>query len=245
MRLLFLHSWLVLFLFLGCKRENRCDCVKGTGKKTTEVRKLEGFTRIYMEGKLDVYFTQSYDSTYGVSIEGGANLLGLIRTKVMGDTLRISNDNKCNWMRNYKKGGIKVFVKAPHIYFIENYAAGDFQCENTITENILDYSVRSAGNVNLNVNCNQAIGHMHGSGDVNISGQAHEHDVHATGQGFVNATDLSTFYTWIHYNSSGEAKVQASGKLVALIYASGNVYYTGNPPSLETALYGSGKVIPY
>jgi hypothetical protein len=232
------------FILNGCKRENLCDCVKGTGKRKTETRDVCGFTKIYMEDKIDVYFTQSMDSSFDVQVEAGSHLLNLIKTEVVDGELRIKNNNKCGWMRSYKKDEIKVFVKAPHLYFLNNNSVGNFYCENILSEKLIDYSVRNSGDVYLNVICTQAVGHMHGAGDIYISGTAGEHDVHCTGQGFVNAGELTTNYTWIYYNSSGRARVKTSGLLYVMLYGSGDVYYTG-ANTIHSEIYGKGKLISY
>ncbi|HWY36888.1 MAG TPA: DUF2807 domain-containing protein, partial [Nitrosopumilaceae archaeon] len=106
-----------------------------------------------MQDKLDVYYTQSYDSSYEVSVEGGKHLVNLIKTVVVDGELRINNENKCDFMRSYKKGSIKVHVKSPHINTITNNSVGNFYSVNTITENTITYDIQNSGDVMLLVNC--------------------------------------------------------------------------------------------
>lgn len=233
-------------LLNSCKRENMFDAVKGTGKRVTETRNISGFTKIHMEDKIDVYFTQSIDSSYEVKVEGGSHLIPLIKTEVVDGELRIKNDNKFDWMRSYKKSEIKVFVKAPHLISLTSDAVGNFYCNDTLHEDRIDYSLGNSGDVYLKVDCNILNGHFHGAGDAYLSGNVHnENDFYSVGQSFINAENLNTNYTWIYYNSSGEAHIRVFGLLFAILPGSGNVYYTGTPSSIERRITGSGKLINY
>jgi hypothetical protein len=245
MRLIRFIPLFILIASGGCKKENLCDCFKGTGKPATETRELKAFSRIEMEDKLDVYFTQSSDSSYGVTIEGGKHLLKLIKLEVVGNELRIRNDNKCDFMRNYKKGHIKVHVKAPGLTYITNKSVGNFYSENTLTGDVIEYDIQNSGNVTLSVNCNAVNGHLHGAGDATVSGSTLNNSIHSTGQSFINTENLSTPFSYIYYNSSGEAKIYATGEILAEIYGSGNVYYRGNPGIITVKAYGKGKLISY
>jgi hypothetical protein len=245
MKLIRIIPLLFLLAFGGCKKENLCDCFKGTGQPSVETREVATFSRIEMEDKLDVYFTQSSDSSYGITIEGGKHLLKLIKTEVVGDELRIRNNNTCDFMRSYKKSHIKVHVKAPRLTYITNKSVGNFYSENTITGDVIEYEVRNSGNVSLIVNCNAVNGHFHGAGDAFVSGVTLNNSIHSTGQSFINTSDLNTPFTFIYYNSSGEARIFASGEILAELHGSGNVYYRGNPSIINVKTFGKGQLIPY
>lgn len=231
-------------LIAGCKKENLCDCVKGSGSSTVEKRELRGFTTLKIEDKVDVYFYQTADSSYEVTVEAGKHLLKLIKTNVVNGELQIKNDNKCGFMRSYKKDKIIVHVKAPHLYYITSDATGNFYSATTITDSILEYDIKSSGNINLDVNCAKVLGHMHGAGDVTLTGFTSTHYVASTGQSFINAESMVAGYTYIYYNSSGKAKVNVTGQLDAEITGSGNVYYTGNPGTVSVKTFGKGQLLP-
>ncbi|MFL5753044.1 MAG: head GIN domain-containing protein [Bacteroidia bacterium] len=242
---LILYLPVLALLFSSCKKENLCDCFKGTGKPGVETRDLKGFDRILMEDKMDVYFSQSPDSTFEVKIEGGSHLLKLIKAEVVGNELRLRNDNKCDFMRSYKKSGIKVHVKAPSLSYITNKSVGNFYSENTINGGMIEYDIQNSGDIILSVNCNTVSGHLHGAGDAIVSGSTLNHSVHSTGQSFVNAENLDTPFCFIYFNSSGTAKINANAEIFAKLYGSGNVYYKGNPGIITVERYGKGQLIPF
>src|ERR1700741_3052417 len=221
---LYISCIFTLLVLFSCKKENLCDCFKGTGKPGSEIRDLRNFTRINMEDKVDVYFYQSTDSSYEVKVEAGKHLLKLVKTNVVNGELQIRNDNKCGFMRSYKKEKIIIHVKAPHLYYITNNAVGNFYSATTITGDTLEYDIKNSGDINLDVNCYKVLGHMHGAGDVTLTGSVFNHSVSSVGQSFIKAESLVAAYTFIYYNASGEAKVNVTGQLDAEIHGSGNVY---------------------
>ena len=101
----------------SCKKENLCDCVKTTGSHKVEYRSLQNFRCIYLKDKMDLYITQ--DSSYEVRVEAGSNLMGLIKTELDGETLKVFNNNRCNWVRGYKHK-INVYVSAPYFKHLKN-----------------------------------------------------------------------------------------------------------------------------
>ena len=67
-------------------------------------------------------------------------------------------------------------------------------------------------------------------------------NVNAAGECFVNAQNLQTTYTFIVYNSTGQANVNATGELDAVVNYQGNIYYSGNP-TVHLSGTGTGKLI--
>lgn len=229
------------FFLLECKKEN-ANCFTTTGKDEIEKRQITGFNSIKVNDKIDVFFSQSKDSSFRVEVMAGEHILPNIKTFVDGDFLVIENNSKCNFLRSYKRK-ISVHITAPHLIYIVNAGVGNFYTTDTIHENFVDYTIKNSGDINLKVNTKKIVGHMHGAGDVELSGIANEHLVNSTGQSFIRAENLFTGYSEIHYRSSGEARVYVAGLLDVSISASGNVYYRGNPNTVLVKNSGTGKLI--
>jgi hypothetical protein len=95
------YSIMTISLFsLSCNKENRCDCFKSTGDITSESRNISDFKKIILEDNINLYITP--DTIYSLTIEAGAHLLKSIKTEVTDSCLILKNENKCNWVRNYK-----------------------------------------------------------------------------------------------------------------------------------------------
>lgn len=225
---------------LSCRKESRWDCFKRTGDITTELRVLPEFDKIRVEDNVHVYITQ--DSIFEVKVEGGENLIPLVKTEVRDGEIFIRNDNRCNWARSYDPLLI-VHIKMPVVKYITSHSAGTVKSMNTITTESFDYRTTSLGDMDLTVNNKQVIGHMHGAGDIYIRGTSDHHACHIIGNGFVRAADLTTKYTWIFSNTTGNIYVTASDLLQAELHGAGDLIYKGNPV-IEQKTYGTGKVKP-
>jgi hypothetical protein len=231
---------IVILSGLSCKKENRWDLVKRTGDIVTETRTVAPFKKIYLEDNVNVFITQ--DSVFEVKVEAGENLISLIKTEVRDSQIFISNDNKYNWTRSYKPK-VNVYLRMPEIKFITSDGTGKIQSLNTITTPSFDYRLKDIGDIELTVNNHDVLGHMHGPGDVYLHGATYHHACHIVGNGFIHAEDLTTSYTWMYTNTSGNIYMRVQGLLQLTLDGSGDIIYTGHPGTVETITRGTGKII--
>ncbi len=239
------QGWIVAIILLltcSCSDEKKWDCVKSTGKEITEDRMISGFDEIYVEDKIEVELFQ--DTIFKVEVTAGENIIGKVFTELNGRTLEIRDGNKCNFMRTYKKQ-IRVRLHVPGLKKITHEGVGTIKSMNVMVEDTMDLWITSAGNIDLEVNCNKVLTHMMGTGDLTLSGTSYEHSCISTGLGFFDGDQLQTNYSWISWNATGNAKVRVSGLLIAHLKLSGDIYYSGNPPSIISEITGSGKLLTY
>lgn len=222
----------LLFLFNSCQKQNEI---------VSETRTLSPFTTLDVYDKIDVYYTQ--DTGYNIRVVAEQKLQAKISTEVSGGVLTIKDNNKFNFLRG-SHAGITVYVTAPFIRTLKQNGVGTIYCTNTIKEDTICYSIQNSGDIHMNVNVISITGSMYGVGDVYLNGTAQFHNVNAAGECFVNAQGLTTNYTFIVYNSTGQANVNATVELDAVTNYSGNIYYTGNPSVIHKSGTGSGKLIP-
>ncbi len=243
MRNVFVFVFIVTCLLVtGCGKGDGCDCFKRTGKFVTEKREVSGFTKLVIEDKINVYLTE--DSVFSVVVECGEKLQKKILTEITGDLLRISNSNNCNFMRSYKYP-INVYIHMPNVISIEHLGNGTVKAMNAITSDTLDVAAYGAGDVILTLNTYKFVSHMMGTADIYVSGQSGHHLCYALGNGFMQAEDLQTGYTWLFSNTTGDMKVKAADILDVKIRSTGNVYYGGNPPVLLQDITGDGKLLNF
>ncbi|MCB0429832.1 MAG: DUF2807 domain-containing protein [Flavobacteriales bacterium] len=228
-------------LWAGCKPENRGDCFKGVGDFRAEYRTLPMFDKLRLVGRVDVYI--QIDSTYTARIEGGENLLPNIHTTVENGELVVSNDNTCNWVRRFDTR-IAVYVTVPGLIEVTSDGPGLLASLDTLHANQLDVHMKRPGDVQLLVKAGQVLAHMHGGGDLTLSGSAGVFQVNTVGTGFTHAENLQTVWTYIWQYSTGNVYVRASEEVGAYIYAPGDVYYAGHPKKLTVKREGKGKAYP-
>jgi hypothetical protein len=225
---------------ISCKKENMCDCIKRTGDIVKESRELDPFSRIYVTDNVNVFITQ--DSVHKVLVEAGDNLIDLVKTEVVNGEIRIGNKNRCNWTRSYKPQ-INVYLHMPEVRYVLSEGVGTVKSTNVITTPDIDYETRSLGDIHLTVDNNSVIGHMHGAGDIYLSGHTRHHACNIVGNGFIRAAELNTGYTWISSNTSGNSYVKVNDLLQVLVEGSGDIIYSGEPDHIDKVITGTGKLI--
>jgi hypothetical protein len=228
--------------FSGCKKENLCDCFKSTGHEVSVYREISGFQNVSMEGKVEVHIIES--PVFEVKIVGGQHVVGLIKTEVVDGELKISNHNKCNMMRSYKKK-IHVYVKMPKVGWLRNHGLGNIWCDNALTTDTVYYQVTNSGDIHLKVNNMAVMGGIHGMGDIYLDGATAYHNSNINGEGFLHGENCKTDVSDLVLITSGVSKVDARVKLIVNIEQSGDVYYTGNPGVIQKTITGTGKLISY
>ncbi|MBS1637968.1 MAG: DUF2807 domain-containing protein [Bacteroidetes bacterium] len=239
-----IFSLFTLLVFTwSCKKENWCDCVKSTGKDETTTRDVQGFTCINLEDKIDMYIKQG--PNFEVKVQAGEHLQKLIKTELDGETLKVVNNNKCNFVRGYKHK-ITVYVTAPRFKFIDHNGVGTIWTDGTIVQDTIGCKTHSSGDIHLNVNSKVMLCSTHGNGDIYLAGVTDNLQNDYTGTNFLYAKDLKVnSFIYLHSVSLGHAYVNAppSGNMDIRIEQSGNVYYTGSPSAIQLTRTGKGQLI--
>jgi hypothetical protein len=231
-----------LILFISCKKQNDCDCIKSRGAPVNENRVITApFTTLHTFDKIEVYYLQDTTATTcTVKVSTGKNLLSNISTEVSNGELQIKNLNKCNFVRS--NNDVTVYVTAPHVlYFIQDGVGNIYS--STITQDSVGYNVNNSGDIHLDLNVRWVYGRLYGVGDVYLNGVGQYHLVNATGECFINAQNLQTFYSYVVYKSTGEAHVNVSNQLDAEMDYTGNLYYSGSATIINKTGKGSGQLI--
>jgi len=241
--LIYTTGLLLMVLAAACKKENLCDCVKRTGKIVTKTREASGFTCIQLEDKIDLYLYQGPE--FEVKVEAGENLQKLIRTTVEGETLKVVNDNKCNWVRGYKHK-IRVYVTAPYFKFIAHRGVGTIETPYPIAQTAIGCKTYSSGDIHLNLQGGTARCSAFGNGDIYLQGEIDQLEHDYEGTNFLYAQNLVVHnYVYLRSVSVGHAYVNAplNGQLDVRIERSGNVYYAGSPLSINLVRNSKGDLI--
>ncbi|MEK6614821.1 MAG: head GIN domain-containing protein [Bacteroidota bacterium] len=231
---------LLTVLIFSCNKESRWDCLKRTGKTSTDIRILPPFAKIIVEDNINVFITQGH--TQEVKVEAGNNLISLIKTEVDSGTLHIQNNNQCNWARSYRKGTINVHITMPTLKHISHFGSGMIKSNDTITGDTINILTRESGDVELTINTYIVFTQVHSTSDVTLHGKSIFHGNFHIGAGFLHCEDLQTECTWSFSKASGDEYLNAKQCLGVTIDWVGNIYYSGNP-TIEVNGTGEGKLI--
>lgn len=235
-------SVLLLLLFgMSCQPEKRWDCIKSTGKMTTEIRKLLPFKKLEVHDKVEIEIF--LDNRYEVKIEAGKNLLPKIQTEVKDSCLIIHNLNKCNFMRDpAHKIQLKIYM--PTLLSIQNFGYGNIQLKDTLITDSVAIFNEANGDIHLLTNAKIVFGASYASGDTYLEGSANHLYYHFNGNNFLYAKNLYVKeYIYVSNYSIGDAYVYTNSWLDGELRGTGNLYYKGNPEIFITKITKGGKII--
>ncbi len=213
--------------------------VIGSGRSSTEDRSVPSFTGIDLQGSGTVLLTVG--SPRSISVSADDNLLELVRTDVVGETLKLG----------FKPGtrvrtvAPLVFrVTAPDIQELAISGSGDIKGQSVIRADRLSLTVGGSGNIKAAIAVEEISASIHGSGDIDIKGSADTQEVRINGSGNYDAIDLASANAKIRVNGSGDATVAVRREMDVNIAGSGNVVFSGSPRTTVKAS-GSGTVRQY
>lgn len=233
----------IAVLLTTCKKENLCDCFKGTGKQTAEERNLDAFTQVFVDDEIDVHLIEGNE--FKAKVEAGKQVINLIKTNVSNGVLTITDKNKCDFTRDYKRKVI-VYITLPKLRKIENNGLGDVYMDSQFTCDTLNYYLSNSGNLHLNLNANIVYGGMHGNGDVYMKGTVNESSIFAGGQGYFYGFEALAQKVILTLNTSGRMEVNVNDLLKIDMYerSTGDIYYKGYPSTIWKATFaGKGKLL--
>lgn len=240
--LLLLLSIIITFTFNSCHDCPVCDCFKSSGNTISEQRNITGFNSIQVNDNIDLSITPGRD--FKVKVAAGKNLIEKVTTELDGNTLILSNKNKCNWVRSFKNE-YKVEVEMPSVDHVMTYSSGDIDFLDTVKIETFNFDVYGgAGVYNLLLHASDAHVNIHtGPGDVNAKGWIGVNYLYYNGYGKINFSDVETGYTFMENKGNNDIHIWVTKELEAKINYSGNIYYRGNPYKIILTGTGSGKLI--
>ncbi len=233
----------VAFSGMTCKKENACDCFKRTGDIIREERQLAEFRNVFVEDNVNLIFTE--DTVQTIEVEAGKNLVKLVKTEMNGDELRIRNANTCNFTRKYDiPVNVHIHYKKDQFHTIRSKGTGVISNTNACTSGEIDLDINGSGDINFLVGDGRVLVHQHGVGDVTLKGSCDEIIIYTIGTGFTITDECTNGYTWLYTRTTGKITVCPSNLLISQIEGSGNVYYRGNPGSIQSTQLGTGQLLP-
>ena len=213
----------IVFL-ISCQKSEDRICYKSTGKTISELRALENFTVLVLTDNIELKLHQSIENS--ATITAGNNLINFIQTKVSGDTLYISNQNKCNNLNIQK---------------IIHYGTKGISSNNTLKGDMLSIeSFDGHGDVSIDFEGNYLTTLFHsGTSNVLITGLVNQSYAYQIGTGYTDYSGLEAKNCFLHSRSIQDCIMSAKENLEVEIHSSGNVYYQ-KLDNLSVSLTGNG-----
>ena len=121
--------YILIFICFACDSESTSDCFQTQGDIVQQEFEVNNFEKIVVNRDVELILSEGID--YEVIVETGSNLLNDITVEVVNDELQLSDNNTCNFVREY--GITKIYVTAPNITEIRSSTQFDISSEGVLS----------------------------------------------------------------------------------------------------------------
>lgn len=233
--------WLLLLLIFslqGCIFFGR-KTIKGDGIIITQEKNVSTSQKIKIKGNFSVLLQQGASST--VSIQTDKNLMEYILSSVNDEgTLVISTKNGYNLKPS---SDIVVIISSSKIDYISLAGSGNIIAQDKFLDSEkVQLLLSGNGNINFKTNTPKLTATITGNGNIMVEGETADVNVSITGSGDFKGEKLLAENSTIKITGSGNAYVYCSTALKANITGSGDIFYFGNPTSINQKITGNGSI---
>ncbi|MEM6684510.1 MAG: head GIN domain-containing protein [Bacteroidota bacterium] len=237
----------ILLFCIACDSEDANDCFQTSGSIISETVQLENFSKIEVGEHITLVITEG--ATQEVRIETGENLANDVDATVVGETLFLSDNNNCNYFRDY--GITTIYVTTPNLTEINSKTQFEVRSNGILTfpnlqlisENFTNSSVAS-GNFNLQLQ-NQELGIVFNNlSNLFISGTTETFDINLPGgNSRIEAADFIAETVTIFSRSSNDIIINPQQELSGDIFGTGDVIAVNQPPIIDLTAHYTGNII--
>ena len=210
--------------------------VRGSGVRVEKQRALGAFTKLRIDGPIDVRLNQAGSDQ--ATVVADDNIEPLIETVVEGDALVVSMRRDAGFTT---RSAPLVRVDARALQAIAVNGSGDLGVERFKADS-LSLNLVGLGDVRLGmVELRELSVSISGSGDVRLAGRADQQSWTVSGSGDVDARSLSGRTAKVSINGSGDVELGVTEQLDVQLSGSGDLSYAGRP-QLRQSVSGSGEI---
>ncbi|MBN1986429.1 MAG: DUF2807 domain-containing protein [Prolixibacteraceae bacterium] len=209
--------------------------IKGNGNVVEETRNVGSFDEIKATRGMNVYISQGEEIK--VRVEADENLLDAIETKVEENTLVVSTSK--NIRSSTSK---KVYVTLSEVNSIKSTAGSNVYSENQIKAKSLDLAASAGSNMRLDVDVRRLNVSASAGSNIKLEGRSEEFVGKASAGSNIKAEDLIAGECEARASSGANIWIEVQNKLDGHASSGGNVFYSGNPQSINTENSSGGNV---
>lgn len=236
---------LIILVIFSCKKAEDRNCWKGHGEEATLELPLDSVHTFLLEKRIKYRIFE--DDQRKVVIKGGENMVGLIDLSYDEDTLTISDQSKCHFLRDSDRM-VEVEIHYPFYHTFYFTPSDSVIFENTIHSDTLIIEMKEAGGIMLlDVdNYRTDIVVSRGTANYILTGRSDVASIKVQDKGFADATNFTAGYIFGFQNSTSDLYLNLdSASAQILIHGTGDIFYQGQPNALSLEGVGTGKLIPY
>jgi hypothetical protein len=241
---------LVLGLLFTCDNEDANDCFQKSGNIIQQEVVVDDFEKIYVNRNIELILKEATETQ--VIIETGENLLNDVEVVVINNQLRVTDNNTCNFVRDYEP--TRVYVSAPNITDIRSSTQFDILSDGVLNYNNLKLfsedsnseSEFTMGDFRLQVNSIDLRITSNNLSSFYISGETNKLTVgFYSGTGRFEGANLNAQEVTVFHRGSNDMIVNPQASLKGDLYGTGDLISKNHPPIVEVEQFYTGELIFY
>lgn len=243
----------IIYIILGitliaCNSENANDCFQTTGDIVQQEKSVALFSKIRVNRGVELILKEGAD--HEVIVESGENLINDVEINVVNEQLIISDNNHCNFVRDYNV--TKVYVTAPNLteiisatqYRIESDGILNYSTLRLVSEDFSDSSGLAIGDIDLRLNAQSIITIGNNLTTFTLQGFTENLDVRLfSGDGRFFGGNLIANKVIIYHRGTNDLVVNPQNELIGELRSTGNLIAKNNPPIVDVQAFYTGILI--
>ena len=240
--------YIFLLILCACDKEDVSDCFQTEGDLITQEFTVTEFQKILVNRDVELIISQG--DNYRVIVETGSNLLNDIEVNVVENELQLTNNNDCNYFRDY--GVTKIYVTTPVLREIRSSTQFDISSEEVLDFQNLkliseDYSTSESftvGDFKLSVSTNTLSVVSNNISSFYIEGDTEELFLSFySGTGRFEGQNLISNHVEVFHRGSNDMLVHPIETLSGELRGTGDLISVNQPASVNVEQYYTGQLI--
>ena len=240
--------YIALLLVFACDSEDANDCFQKAGDIIEVEVDVASFNRILVNRDIELIIKEGPD--FGVTVETGKNLLNDIEVEVVEDRLVLTNNNTCNYVRDF--GITKVYVEAPDLseirtssqYDVSSDGVLSFEELTLLSEDFNGESEFTVGDFKLTVNSERLSVISNNISFFYVNGEVLNLFVgFFAGSGRFEGENLLAQNVQVNHRGSNDIVVNPQQSLTGTIRGTGDVIAVNEPPVVDVEIIYTGQLI--
>lgn len=232
----------------ACNSEDAIDCFQTAGNTIQQEVAVANFEKILVNRDIELIITQA--SAYKVTIETGENLINDVEVKVVGNRLELTDNNTCNYVRDY--GITKVYVEAPNLteirnssqYEVSSVATLSYPDLSLVSEDFNENVAFTVGNYRLSVTSENLVIISNNISSFYLEGEVQNLFVgFFSGSGRFEGENLIAQHIEVNHRGSNDVIVNPIQSLTGVIRGTGDVIAVNQPPLVDVERIYIGQLL--
>jgi hypothetical protein len=241
-------AYLCILLLFTCNSEEANDCFQTSGDIIQKIVDVPNFEQILVNRDIELIIKEALE--YKVIIETGENLINDVDVEVIGNRLVLTDNNNCNYVRDY--GITKIYVEAPNLtvirtssqYEVSSNGVLNYETLTLFSEDFNGGSEFTVGDFRLSVNSENLSVVTNNISSFYLEGNVQDLFIgFYSGSGRFQGENLITQNVDVYHRGSNDMVVNPIQSLTGELRGTGDLIAVNEPAVIDVNQSYTGQLI--